>query len=189
MKVFINPGHGGDDCGAVGYGLKESDVAFCIGARVESYLKNFGLNTKLFQYDGLENICDESNKFNADVFVSIHCNACNTTANDTETYCYYNSFEGGKLATDIHNQIVKALPELTNRGAKEAGFFVLKYTTCPAVLVETAFIDNFHDNQLLKSRADDFAKAIAQGIRDYLGIQPDVVDSPADTCPYCGKPL
>lgn len=189
MRIFVNPGHGGEDCGAVGYDLKESDIAYCIGARVESYLKKFGLITKLFQYDGLETICDESNKFNADIFVSIHCNACNTTANGTESFCYYDSVEGKKLATSIHNQIIKTLPQLTNRGVKEAGFFVLKYTNCPAVLVETAFIDNYHDNQLLKFRFNDFAKAIAQGILSYAGIKPDIIDFHADKilCPHCGK--
>lgn len=189
MRIFINPGHGGKDSGAVGYGLKESDIAYCIGALVESYLKKFGLTTKLFQYDGLERICDESNKFNADVFVSIHCNAFNGSASGTETYCFYNSTTGYKIATSIHLQILKAFTEITDRGVKQAGYYVLANTNCPAVLVETAFIDNQHDSLLLKNRTEEFAIAIAQGILNYIGIKPDVVDKPADTCPYCGKQL
>ena len=44
---------------------------------------------------------------------------------------------------------------------------VLKYTDMPAVLVETAFIDNEHDADLLIDKEDDFARAIACGITDY----------------------
>ena len=189
MKVLINPGHGGKDCGAVGFGLNESDVAYCIGARVESYLRKFGLTTKLFQYDGLETICNESNKFNADIFVSIHCNAFNGTANGTETYNFYNSAEGNKLATAIHLQILKAFPEIADRGVKEAGYYVLAATNCPAVLVETAFIDNQQDNLLLKNHTEEFAVAIGKGILLYLGIKPDAIVVPTDACPFCGKKL
>lgn len=183
-RVFINAGHGGNDSGAVGFGLKEKDVAYCIAARVESYLHKFNLPTKLFQIDGLEKICATSNNWDADFFVSIHCNAFNGTANGTESYCFYGSSEGRKFATSIHNQIVKTFPELTNRGVKEAGYYVLGHTNAPAVLVETAFIDNLHDNELLKNRADDFARAIAQGILLFVGITPDLV-----ICPYCGHQL
>ena len=184
MKIFINAGHGGNDSGAVGFGLKESDVAYCIAARIVSHLRKYNLETKLFQYDGLEKICATANEWNADFFVSIHCNAFNGTASGTETYCFYNSAEGKKLATSIHNQILKTFPELTNRGVKEAGYYVLRHTDATAVLVETAFIDNLHDNDLLKNRAEDFAIAIAQGILLFVGITPDLV-----TCPFCGHEL
>ena len=44
-----------------------------------------------------------------------------------------------------------------NRGVKIANHFLTKYTDCPAVLVETAFIDNPNDAKLLVDREDDFA--------------------------------
>ena len=87
MKIFINPGHGGADCGAVGNGLNERDVVLNIGKRVENYLRAVGYDVKLFQYDGLQAICDDANDFNADLFVSIHCNAVdNPEAHGTETF-------------------------------------------------------------------------------------------------------
>ena len=42
MKIFINPGHGGADTGAVGHGLIERDVALLIARRVEHYLQAVG---------------------------------------------------------------------------------------------------------------------------------------------------
>ena len=47
------------------------------------------------------------------------------------------------------------------------GLCVLKHTDMPAVLVETAFIDNDEDAELLTNRQDDFARAIARGVTDY----------------------
>lgn len=177
MKIFINPGHGGQDPGACGNGLKERDVVLKIGRRVADYLRKVNYDVKLAQIDGLQEICDASNNWNADLFVSIHCNSFNTYAKGTETYHFYGSSSGEKLATCIHKQLVDSLP-LVNRGIKQAGFQVLAGTDAPAVLVETAFIDNPDDAKLLVEKEDDFASAIARGITDFTAKYPlpDVVD-------------
>lgn len=167
MKIFINPGHGGNDPGACGNGLKERDVVLKIGKRVEKYLRDVNYDVKLFQYDGLGEICDASNNWGADLFVSIHCNAFNSYAQGTETYYFYGSSCGEKLATCIHKQLVNSLP-LVNRGVKQKGYQVLAGTNCPAVLVETAFIDNPDDAKLLIEQEDEFARAIARGVTDYV---------------------
>ena len=85
MKIFINPGHGGNDPGACGNGLREADVALNIGKRVESYLRAVGYQVKLFQFDGLRTIFETSNHWRSDLFVSIHCNSFNRQAHGTET--------------------------------------------------------------------------------------------------------
>ena len=176
MKIFINAGHGGSDPGACGNGLREADVALNIGKLVDKYLKAVGYDTKLFQFDGLQEICDAANDFNADLFVSIHCNAGGGTG--TETYYFQGSAYGEALAACIQKQIVQSLP-VVNRGVKHANFYVLKYTDMPAVLVETAFIDNANDAKLLRDRQDDFARAIARGISDFYAFpNPDVIDTP-----------
>jgi len=169
MKIFINPGHGGTDPGACGNGLREADVAFNIARRVENYLQDVGYDVKVFQLGGvdddLETICDESNAWDADIFVSIHCNAGGGMG--TETYHWYNSELSARLANCIQQQIVESLP-VQNRGVKQAGFYVLINTDCPAVLVETAFVDNGFDYRLLREKQDDFARAIARGITDFF---------------------
>ena len=182
MKIFINPGHGGTDPGACGNGLKERDVVLKIGRHVAVCLKNVGYDVKLEQIDGLQEICDASNSWGADLFVSIHCNAATGTAKGTETHCCRGATAGRKLAEKINNQITSSLP-IVNRGVKESGFYVLVNTNCPAVLVEMAFIDNPDDAKLLVDREDDFAKAIARGVTDYFANEkplPDVIDAPAD---------
>lgn len=181
MKVFLNPGHapnGNPDPGAVNSesGLRECDVALAVGQSAESYLNAAGVATELLQSDSLEEICEAANASDADIFVSIHCNAAEAeAANGTETWTCAGSNRGSMLASYIQNQIVDAL-DTTDRGVKIAtpgvnGLYVLSNTAMPAVLVELAFISNDSDEQLLADAQDDFARAIARGITDYECMQ------------------
>ena len=172
MKVFINPGHDREldpgCCNPVS-GLREADVAWDIGQLVQTYLGNVGIESTCYQNDSLNSICNMANSYGADLFISIHCNGFNTVAKGTETLVF--SMNGGssqKLATCIQKQIVDSL-HTTDRGLKERpGLQVLNSTDMPAVLVETAFIDNEEDVKLLINNKDDFARAIARGVTDYM---------------------
>lgn len=175
MKIFVNPGHSckpGEDPGTCHFGLRECDIALAIGELTAKYLRNAGCEVKLFQADELAAITDASNYWNADLFVSIHCNSAdNVEAMGTETYSYYNSVTGRKLAGCIHDQIVESIP-IGDRGIKTAGFYVIRHTHCPAVLVETAFLSNGYDADILITKQDDFARAIARGVTDFLQSNP-----------------
>ena len=177
MRVFLNPGHapnGNPDPGACGYGLRECDVARNVADLVAGYLAAAGVEVVgCLQSDSLEEVVDSSNNSDADVFISIHCNACNGSANGTEVWHFYGSGAGEKLASFIQNQIVDAL-RTVDRGVKGAkprvnGLYVLSNTNAVAVLVELAFIDHASDAELLRSRQDEFARAIARGVTDYEG--------------------
>lgn len=187
MKVFINPGHDLDyDSGAVSprTGLRECEVAAHVGALVKHYLEAAGCTCKLMQSDNLAptsigrsryadrqglTVTETANDWDADIFVSIHCNSAKAEeACGTETFAYaLDGGEGEKLATCIQDQIVDALNSV-DRGVKaNPELFVLKYTGMPAVLVELGFISNASDEELLATQQDDFARAIARGVTDY----------------------
>ena len=151
--------------------------------RVQGYLQAVGYTTKVSYYDGLSEICNDANTWKADLFVSIHCNAATGNARGTETF-HSGSADGKKLAEFIQKQMISRI-DIVDRGVKQAGFYVIKYTNMPAVLVETAFIDNPADAKLLVEHEDDFARAIAVGITDYFAgsqsvskTMPDTVDLP-----------
>ena len=114
-------------------------------------------------------VVEDGNDWNSDSYISSHCNsATNKSANGTETLVY--NLDNGKaniLADCVQKQIVNSL-NTTNRGLKEyPSLMVLKYTYMPAILVETAFISNSKDCDLLMNKYDDFARAIARGVTDY----------------------
>ena len=178
-KVFINPGHDelslkgtpDYDCGAVNNELPlyENEVALAVGELVQKYLIAAGCDVELLQSESLSGICAAANDWGADLFISIHCNAFNEIANGVETLSYPSDFEGYNLAECIQTQILDTFEELTDRGLKaRTDLAVLNGTDMPAVLVEMAFIDNPDDAILLRDRQDDFARAIARGVTDYL---------------------
>ena len=189
MKVFINPGHargGLPDPGAVNeeLGLRECDVAMDIGLQVEDYLQQAGCQARLLQSHnlcgeapGFQNVVAEANGWQADLFLSLHCNASRLhNARGFESYCYSIDSEAGKAAFFIQQEIYKGVRPFDegfwDRGVKMyRSFAVLKYTRMPAVLVETAFIDNENDARLLMEHGQDFAAAIARGVTDWACIK------------------
>lgn len=177
MRVMINAGHDIEyDCGAVNtnYELTEAEVARDISERVVKLLEERGIETMFIQSDNLtgENpalpcVVDEANQNDCDLFVSIHCNAFNKKARGTECLYFPTSPKSKMAASYIQQRICIELDTL-NRGTKErSDLAVLKYTTMPAVLVETAFIDNDADAYKLMQHPDWFAVAISRGIIDY----------------------
>lgn len=176
-KVFVNPGHcPGIDSGAVNghYNITEADIVYDIGTMVTNYLNKAGCEVRLLQSDNLyydgrgECVVESANRWPADVFISLHCNAFNTQAQGTECCAFAAGGASEKLAACIQKQIVGSL-HTVDRGIKERpGLIVLKRTDMPAVLVEMAFIDNDSDAELLMHKKDEFARAIARGVTDYL---------------------
>lgn len=173
MKITINAGHyPGLDSGAVGQtGLQEAIVAADISQKVCEYLTAVGYEVLFVQENELYQITNASNRFDADLFISIHCNAAaNTNAKGTETFYSAGSVEGEKLSQCIQSQIIDSLGTI-DRGLKTNNLYVTKNTNCPAVLVECAFISNVEDECMLadEKQRDELARAISRGVTDYVG--------------------
>ncbi len=176
MKVFINPSKsagGNPDPGAINAstGLKESDAMFTIATLLSHHLNSAGIETNVFQNNDTEKVIDESNWWNADIFISLHANTFNTKARGTASYYFETSTKGAKLAEKIQTQIVNSLG-MTDRKCKSvnkkaASYKVLFDTAAVAVWIDLAYIDNDLDANMLSTKADDFARAIARGITDY----------------------
>lgn len=186
MKVFLNPGHHpGLDSGAVNsyYGVQEADIARSIGAMVKSYLMAAGVEVECLQSDNLAgenpdypNVCQSANDSEADLFISIHCNSTvNESAKGTETLVYSFGGRAEQAAMAIQNQLIMSLVTIDRGVKRRPDLIVLKHTIMPAVLVETAFISNEEDVDLLMNRQDDIARAITRGITDYFSTGRDYV--------------
>ncbi len=171
--VVIDPGHGGEDSGAVGpRGLKESTVVLDIGKRILKQLTDVPviLTRARDEYVPLRRRVELANAYNARCFVSIHCNSSKSpSANGTETYCFRADGIYGELARRVHNSLVKALGR-RDRGVKTGTFYVLTRTLMPAILVELAFISNPEEEKLLRTSVfrAKAATAIVSGIRSFL---------------------
>ena len=173
-KIFIDPGHGGSDSGAIGVNnLLEKDINLAVAKLVATLLsQQSDVSVLLSREDDSTNTLysrtSMANDWKADCFVSIHCNAFNSKAQGVETYSYSESTND--LAEYVHNEIVESGNYTKDRGLKTARFYVLRETKMRATLVELGFIDNAEDANILVNKQYELALAIAKGICKYLGI-------------------
>ena len=178
-KVVINAGHtasnsGYADHGAVGSSSYEGDITKAVAEIVVDDLAKVGYEALFVQNDDLNTICDISNGFNADVFVSVHCNSSESPeAHGAETFYWHTSREGKKLANCVQNQLISTF-DLTDRGLKQCipgtptNFCVVRETDAVACLAELAFISNPTEEDLLNNNIEKWAHAIARGVSDYF---------------------
>lgn len=171
MKVYVNAGHDRHlDSGAVNprLNLRECDAAYELACLVKKYLEGNGIAVLFGQKDDLYAVCDEANREDCDLFISLHFNAFNGRASGTETLI--SGSTGSLMLGHCIQSNLRAVLNLPNRGLKERpGLFVLRSTVMPAVLVEVCFIDNDFDWRRYAVHKDDAARAIAMGIMQYPG--------------------
>lgn len=176
LVVVIDPGHGKQDPGATGFGVKEKDVVLDISLRMKKYFAQTPIKPMLTRETDTFLQLSQRAAFakvnNADTFVSVHANALNGSAQGQETFYYASNNTNGDqskaLATYIHKRMQEAW-NLKDRGIKYGNYHVLRENTVAAALVEVGFIDNKTDNAYIASpqRREEMARAIFLGILDY----------------------
>ena len=180
--VVLDAGHGGSDSGAVGpHGVTEKAVTLAVTKKVQSLLQNSGARVIMTRDTDRDvygiNATDRQElqaRVNvgiyapeAEIFLSIHCNAfSNPAAHGMETYHYDGSYRGERLATLLNEELEKA-GGLTNRGVKTANFYVIKHSKVPASLVELGFITNYREEALLND--DEYQNKLAVAITKAIG--------------------
>ncbi|GLF83671.1 cell wall-binding repeat-containing protein [Bacillus safensis] len=177
--IFIDPGHGAQDAGAIGNGLLEKNINLEVALKLQSRLHQAGALTVMSRtsdtFDSLQTRVSKGAQASADIFISIHANANdNSGANGTETYydTTYAAAHSVKLAQQVQPRMVSALGT-KDRGVKTAGFYVIKYSRMPSILLETGFVTNPIDASILKSTAakDRLASGIATGVSNYFDVK------------------
>jgi N-acetylmuramoyl-L-alanine amidase len=223
FKVTLDAGHGAHDFGAVYNGHVEKNIALAIVLKVGKLLEenpqfDVSYTRKTDVFIDLVERANIANRFNANIFVSIHCNANrNTVADGTETYVmgmnkiasnleaakkensvitlekdYKQKYEGFdpnspetmigmtlmqeeylensiSLASKVEEQFGKLGKRIRGEGVKQAPFMVLHKAYMPRVLIETGFISNLVEGNILDSEEgqNEIAKAIADAIFSY----------------------
>ncbi|MBK0368455.1 N-acetylmuramoyl-L-alanine amidase family protein [Flavobacterium agrisoli] len=223
FKVTLDAGHGDHDFGAVYSGRIEKNIALAIVLKVGKILESYPnidvtYTRKTDVFIDLVERANIANRANANIFVSIHCNANkNTTAFGTETYVMglsktasnleaakkensvitlekdykrkYDGFDPNSpesmigmtlmqeeyldysiaLASRVETEFDKLGKKLRGGGVKQAPFMVLHKAYMPRVLIETGFISNPEEGDVLNSDSgqNEVAKAIANAIISY----------------------
>jgi N-acetylmuramoyl-L-alanine amidase len=168
--IIIDPGHGGHDRGGVpGQRISEKDKCLDVGLRLRRQLIASGYRVIMTRdsdvFIPLPTRVAIANAHPGATFVSIHFNcASRAGANGIETY-YYRS-DSASLAQSIHRNVVSSAPS-ENRGIRRRGFYVLRRTSVPSVLVECGFLTNPTEGSLAQDAGyrEKLAGQIARGIQ------------------------
>ena len=179
-KVFIGVGHGGTDPGAVANGTKEKDWNLSIALACRDELERHGVSVKMSrekdENDPLSEEIKECNTYGPDLAVEIHNNAGG--GDGGEVFYHHGGGKGKTLAENILAEMVKVgqnsrgiKTRVNSQGKDYYGF--IRETSCPAVIVECAFVDNAVDAQILATEAKRkvMGQAIAKGVLTALGIE------------------
>jgi len=194
--VVLDPGHGGQDSGAMVGGVMEKDLTLDVARRIDRLLDSQGIATLMTRLgDSYVSLADRAafgNRVRDSIFVSIHFNEDNKpVATGVETYYAAHQITSGSLlaswlpflsrppsnspkpeSQSLASFIQEALVARTrsvDRGTQAKQFFVIANVTSPAVLVEGGFLTNKDDVSKLASEdyRDQLAAAVADGILRY----------------------
>ncbi|MFG1734593.1 N-acetylmuramoyl-L-alanine amidase [Paenibacillus sp. 843] len=180
-KVWIDAGHGGKDSGATGNGLQEKEIVLAVSLAVKKRLEaEYGdvqvlLSRSSDVFLELAERTRKANAADADILVSIHCNA-GGGAGGFESYRYTSANSGSvKLQNVIHTEVMSAIKPfgVIDRGEKAANLHMVRESKMPAVLTESLFIDVAADAAKLKRQdvMDSIVLGHVNGIAKYLGLQ------------------
>ncbi|MFN2528224.1 MAG: N-acetylmuramoyl-L-alanine amidase [Candidatus Baltobacteraceae bacterium] len=180
--IVIDPGHGGSDPGAVRADVVEKIVNLDISKRLRNILIARGWQVSMTREtdrdvysandsarEELQARCDVANSAGARLFVSVHANTAGSSSVSGTTF-YVSKPMDAALARAVQRRVT-AQSGTADDGVQKAKFYVTLHTNMPALLIETAFMTNPSDYQLLVSGdwRQHMAQAIADGIGDYAG--------------------
>lgn len=180
--VCLDPGHGGNDVGAVYGKVYESNVNLLVAFKVKQIVEDAGYRAYLTREDdSWVDKRDRSaycNSVSATVMVSIHHNSYSDHSVNYSTALYY-ADEDKNLASAVLNSTASELKN-ENKGISKFNNSLLWTAKMPAVLVEAFFITNKSDYALLKasdySRLKTEAQGIASGIITYFA-NPELIET------------
>ena len=199
-KVVLDPGHGVETAGkrSPDGTYREYEFTLDLAGRLKTLLERHGVAVTLTRADAhdvsLARRVQIANDIKGlDLFVSLHSNAAGSGAQwmNARGFEVHTSAAGDTAGRNIAAKKILARAQeagLTVRGLVHNGWYVVRHTNAPAVLIEHLFHDNKEDAALLKDSAfrDRLAEVDAKGVLDYLGVawqeepEPEAPPAPSD---------
>jgi len=178
--IFIDPGHGGAESGAVANGLIEKDINLVVSLEVKRILELNGQKVLMSRKDDstvwLKERWNIANNANADFFISIHHNANNCDTFGTEIYHSINMGIGQDLAHKIAVEFSNsgwATRTLQRESATKGQdyYAVIRQTKMPALIIEAGYIDSSEYKKFdTQEELFEEARIIATGILKFIGV-------------------
>lgn len=181
--LVVDPGHGGKDTGAKNYamGIEEKNLTLPISLKLAATLAKQGATVLMSRIDDsyptLGDRCVLANSNKSALFLCVHINQVNSPDfRGSITFYHTGRPDCLQLAQDVQNQLagVQAIPAIgvwrDTKIAVHEGFYVLRNTKMPSILMELGFISNKKDVLALEDAAtqQQIAIAVTYGVEHYL---------------------
>ena len=196
--ICLDPGHGGKDPGHQIGSNSEKQYNLLLAQEVRAQLARAGMKVRLTRntdtFLELPERPGLARHWRADLFVSLHFNAADTsrsTVQGAEVYCMTpvgasstnargegsgsgwspgnrHNDENLLLSYHVQKALTRNLP-VEDRGVRRARWAVLRDATMPAVLIEAGFLTHPTEGRLIHSTAycQKIARAIVEGLLAY----------------------
>lgn len=173
--IVLDPGHGGYDTGAIGYGhqVLEKNLTLETVKELARKLRQAGAHVILTRHNdtfiSLQGRVDVAKKYNADAFISIHYNSSLYPNAHGVTSYYYTKKKDRPLALAIQQMLVKET-DRQNRGVRFANYHVLRTNPQPATLLELGFISDPWEEHVVETSSyqNKVTTAIVDGVENYF---------------------
>ena len=179
MVIVVDPGHGGDDPGAVVGETLEKHIVLDIAKDLKELLEQQGARVVLTRESDVSlggPMREELGRrvalvreHKAAAYVAIHANKDSCNCWGAQTFYQKKGMPAGKeLALAIQGQLRRLTP--TTRVALPADYFVLRTSPVPAAMVEVGFLTNAKEKARLQdpSYQRTVAMAVALGLADFF---------------------
>ncbi|MFW5981390.1 MAG: N-acetylmuramoyl-L-alanine amidase [bacterium] len=180
FKVVVDAGHGSIDTGTSYGNYLEKNINLEIARHLAQELKKVNIipimtrtEDKLYRDSRNQDIKRRpqiANENNADLFISIHANNyASSQPKGSQIFYKKNSEKSKLLAEYIKEELIK-IRDANDRSSQMGDFYVLNVLNCPGILIETGFLSNAEDRQMLSDPTyqKKMAQSITQGVVSYF---------------------
>ena len=183
--IYLDPGHGGLDPGAIYKDIEEEDINLEIAQKLRTVLESEGAIVYLTRegdYDlAVNNAVNRKrsdlsrrgniiNRSMCDLYLSIHLNADTSTTWKGAQVFYDDINPNNKKIAEIMQKVLKQDLKTNREYKKTSEMYLHKRVTRPGVLIEVGFITNPNERYLLKNGEYQIkvANSITRGIKKYF---------------------
>lgn len=151
--IILDPGHGGNDSGAIRYNIKESELNLKVALKLKQYLNFLGANVILTRDSNLTISLDKRyevslNNSNAHLFISLHHNDANDIFYQNKNFTNYSEIFFSPIYNGTENikatlafyQAFLSLYKINKVKIKPANFKVIRNSNIPSLLIEPFFL-------------------------------------------------
>ena len=185
-KVFLSPSNQYDNVYAYGNTTEGVQCGKIAEACKTALIRN-GIDVMLMHDESMQEKCQKSNAFGADLHVPIHTNAFNGSVTGTRMFYYADGGEGHKACKAIFAQLAPVTPGDSENIRADSSLYEVRVPSAPTAYCECEFHDNANTAKWIVENTTLIGETIAKGICNYFGITYKAGGSTPSSKPVSGE--